>query len=77
MDKKKGSAFLFMGTNTPGADQTVCTEISERCQNMLDGVFEDDTVLAYIARVDEDDDPFTDERCWVKALPALGQTFPI
>ena len=77
VDKKKGSAFLFMGTNTPGADQTVCTEISERCQNMLDGVFEDDTVLAYIARVDEDDDPFTDERCWVKALPALGQTFPI
>lgn len=77
VDKKKGSAFLFMGTNTPGADQMVCTEISERCQRMLEGVFEDDTVLAYIARVDEDDDPFKDETCWVKALPALGVTYPI
>lgn len=77
VDKKKGSAFLFMGTNTPGADQMVCTEISERCQRMLEGVFEDDTVFAYIARVDVDDDPFTDETCWIKALPALGQTFPM
>lgn len=77
VDKKKGSAFLFMGTNTPGADQMVCTEISERCQRMLEGVFEDDTVLAYIARVDAEDDPFTDESCWIKALPALGQTFPV
>lgn len=77
VDKKKGSAFLFMGTNTPGADQMVCTEISERCQRILEGVADDDTVLAYIARVDEDDDPFTDESCWVKALPALGVTYPI
>lgn len=76
VDKKKGSAFLFMGTNTPGSDQMVCTEISERCQRMLEGVFDDDTVLAFICRVDDDDDPFTDESCWIKALPALGTTFP-
>lgn len=77
VDKKKGSAFLFMGTNTPGADQMVCTDISERCQHMLEGVFDDDTTFAYIARVDVEDNPFEDEACWIKSLPALGETFPI
>tara|TARA_B000000460_G_scaffold248191_1_gene225077 strand:+ start:16494 stop:18074 length:1581 start_codon:yes stop_codon:yes gene_type:complete len=77
VNKKHGSAFLFLGTNTPAADQMVCTDISERNQRMLEGVFEDDTSFAYIARVDEDDDPFNDESCWIKALPALGITFPI
>lgn len=77
VNKKKGSAFLFMATNTPGADQTVCTEISARYQGLLEGNAEDDTCFGFIARVDVDDNPFADENCWIKALPALGKTFPV
>lgn len=75
INKKRGSAFLFMATNTPGADQAVCNEISERYQHILEGHVSDDTSFGYIARVDDEDDPFTDETCWMKALPALGVTF--
>ena len=75
VNKKRGSAFLFMATNTPGADQAVCNEISEVYQHILEGQVSDDTRFGYIARVDDEDDPFTDETCWVKALPALGVTF--
>lgn len=73
--KKSGSAFMMLGTNTPAIDQMVGTDQSEYYQRMLEGVFADDEAFAYIARVDEDDDPFADESCWIKALPALGITF--
>ena len=75
INKKRGSAFLFMATNTPGADQAVCNEISEVYQHILEGQVSDDTRFGYIARVDDEDDPFKDETCWMKALPALGVTF--
>lgn len=73
--KKSGSAFMMLGTNTPAIDQIVGTEQSEYYQRLLEGVFDDDEAFAYIARVDEDDDPFNDESCWIKAMPALGVTF--
>jgi len=73
--KKAGSAFILLGTNTPAIDQIVGTEHSEYNQRMLEKVFDDDEALAYIARVDDEDDPFHDEGCWVKSLPALGVTF--
>jgi phage terminase large subunit-like protein len=41
------------------------------------GEYSDDSLFAYIARVDKDDDPMKDESCWIKALPALGITYPI
>ncbi len=73
--KKSGSAFMILGTNTPAIDQIVGTEQSEYYQRLLEGIFEDDEAFAYIARVDDDDDPFADESCWIKAMPALGVTF--
>jgi len=75
--KKAGNSAIILGTNTPSVDQHVGTEYSEMCQKVLRGEYDDDTVFAYIARVDKDDDPFEDETCWIKALPALGITFPI
>ncbi|WP_422049908.1 terminase large subunit [Shimia sp.] len=73
--KKAGSAFMLLGTNTPAIDQIVGTEKSEYYQRLLEGIFDDDEAFAYIARVDDDDDPFQDEECWIKAMPALGITF--
>lgn len=73
--KKAGSAFMSLGTNTPAIDQAVGTDQSDYYQKLLDRQYDDDEAFAYIARVDDDDDPFEDESCWIKALPALGVTF--
>lgn len=75
--KKHGDAIMILGTNTPSIDQIVGTEYSQTCQKVLAGEFPDDSMFAYIARVDDEDDPLSDESCWVKSLPALGITYPV
>lgn len=75
--KMPGDFLLFMTTNTPAADQLVGTDYSARYQRILRGEIDDDAAFAFIARVDETDDPLVDETCWLKAMPCLGLTFPI
>ena len=75
--KKHGDSIMMLGTNTPSIDQIVGTDYSDLCQKVMRGDFPDDSLFAYIARVDKDDDPLKDESCWIKALPALGITYPI
>ena len=75
--KMSGDPMMILGTNTPSIDQQVGTEFSEYFQKVLRGEFTDDGAFAYIARTDKGDDPFNDESCWVKSLPALGITYPI
>jgi phage terminase large subunit-like protein len=75
--KMPGDFLLLMTTNTPAADQLVGTEYSARYQRILRGEVDDDAAFAFIARVDETDDPLSDELCWIKAMPCLGITFPI
>jgi phage terminase large subunit-like protein len=75
--KMPTDALLMLCTNTPAADQIVGTELSAFYQGILRGSFVDDAVFAFIARVDESDDPFVDEKCWPKAMPLLNITFPI
>lgn len=77
IDKMPGDPLMILGTNTPAVDQAVATDLSEFYQRVAEGVIEDDSAFSYIARVDEKDDPFNDETCWIKALPALGVTYPI
>ncbi len=74
--KMPGDFLLFMTTNTPAADQLVGTEYSARYQRILRGEISDDAAFAFIARVDETDDPLVDESCWEKAMPCLDLTFP-
>lgn len=74
--KMPTDALMILTTNTPAADQIVGTEMSEFYQAILKGNFEDDSAFALIARVDEKDEPFKDEKCWRKALPLLDVTFP-
>jgi phage terminase large subunit-like protein len=76
--KMPGDPLMMLGTNTPAADQLVGTEYSELYQGIVKGQFKDDSSFAFIARVDHPrDDPFEDESCWPKALPALGITYPV
>jgi len=75
--KMPTDALLMITTNTPAADQIIATELSEFYQGVVKGVFDDDAVFSFIARVDDDDDPMNDEDCWPKALPLLGLTYPV
>lgn len=77
--KMPGDALMLLGTNTPSSTQLVGTDYSERYQKIARGEIRDDEAFAYIARVDkaDRDTVFENEACWVKALPALGVTFPL
>ena len=75
--KMSGDPMMILGTNTPSLDQQVGTTYSEYFQRVLRGENTDDSAFAYIARTDKGDDPFNDESCWIKSLPALGITYPI
>jgi phage terminase large subunit-like protein len=75
--KMSGDPMMVLGTNTPSVDQQVGTTYSEYFQRVLRGENTDDGAFAYIARTDKGDDPFNDESCWIKSLPALGITYPI
>jgi phage terminase large subunit-like protein len=63
---------LLMTTTTAGDDQShIWLEQINFCKNVLEQTVSDDTILACIYEIDEDDDPF-DEDCWIKANPNLG-----
>jgi phage terminase large subunit-like protein len=57
---------------TAGSDKaSVCYEQHEYAIKVLEEVIEDDTLFAYIATIDEGDDPY-DPTSWAKANPNLG-----
>jgi phage terminase large subunit-like protein len=77
--KMPGDALMLLGTNTPASTQIVGTQYSEFYQKVAKGEVVDDEAFAFVARVDKADREtvFDNEKCWEKALPALGITFPI
>lgn len=77
--KEPGDALMLMGTNTPASTQIVGTQYSEFYQKVVKGEVVDDEAFGFVARVDQKDREtvFDNEDCWIKALPALGITFPI
>jgi phage terminase large subunit-like protein len=73
---KKGrrQPLIFMITNS-GFDRTsLCYEKHEYGQKIAAQQLDDDAFFSFICSLDEGDDPFEDEACWVKANPSLGQT---
>ncbi|WP_244206507.1 terminase large subunit [Caballeronia pedi] len=73
---KKGrrQPLIFMITNS-GSDRTsLCFEKHEYGQKVAAQQLADDAFFAFICSLDEGEDPFEDEACWVKANPSLGQT---
>lgn len=70
--KGRRQSLVLMITNS-GFDRTsVCYQYHEYGTRILEGKAEDDEFFAFICGLDENDDPFEDESCWVKANPNLG-----
>jgi phage terminase large subunit-like protein len=60
-------AITTAGFNING----ICYELYKDCENILEGIYDNETWFAFIAELDEGDD-WTDESVWIKANPNLG-----
>lgn len=73
--KGRRQALIVMITNSGTDRQSVCWQYHEYACKVASGMEENDAFFGYVCALDEDDDPFSDESCWVKANPLLGVTF--
>lgn len=70
---KRRKQPLFMGITNAGYDRTsICWQHHEHARKMLEGIVDDQRFFAFVAGLDEGDDPLTDETCWPKPNPNLG-----
>jgi phage terminase large subunit-like protein len=70
--KGRRQPMNFITTNS-GFDRTsVCWEQHEYACKVAAQELEDDAYFSYVCGLDEDDDPFTDESCWIKANPLIN-----
>jgi phage terminase large subunit-like protein len=66
---------LIIAITNSGFDRhSVCWEYRQKGIKVASGAEPDDTYFPYICSLDEGDNPFEDEDCWIKANPLLGQT---
>jgi phage terminase large subunit-like protein len=75
--KGRRNALILEITNS-GFDRTsVCYQHHDYSERVLNGTIalsDSDAWFAFVACLDEGDDPFKDESCWIKANPTLGIT---
>lgn len=69
--KGNQEGLMFEITNSGFDKKTVCGQEHDMSVDILKGVIENDAWFAFIACLDDDDDPFADETCWPKANPNL------
>lgn len=68
---------LMFGITTAGFNrQSLCWELHEYTQKVLDRIIDDETFFGVIYTIDEGDD-WRDERAWAKANPNLGVSVKI
>lgn len=67
----RSQSLICVITTAGASTQSPCFLQRKYCIDMLKGMFEDDSLFAYIATIDEGDD-WKDEDVWIKANPNLG-----
>lgn len=72
--KGRRQALIFMITNSGFDKNSVCWNYHDYGVKVASGAIHDDSFFSYICALDEKDDPFQDESCWIKANPSLGVT---
>lgn len=74
--KSRRQALIFMITNSGQSRQSVCWEYHDYGAKVAAGLIEDDAFFAYVCALDDGDDPFADESCWIKVNPSLDVGIP-
>jgi phage terminase large subunit-like protein len=72
--KFRRQPLLIMITNSGSDRKSICWQERKHAVAVAAGDVEDDTTFSYVCALDDDDDPFTDPSCWIKANPLLGVT---
>ena len=72
--KFRQQPLLIMITNSGSDRQSICWQERQHAVKVAAGDTDDDTTFSYVCALDDDDDPFTDSSCWIKANPLLGVT---
>lgn len=70
--KGNQEALIFEITNSGFDKRTVCGQEHDYSVQVVTGEVQNDAWFAYVAALDENDEPFDDEACWIKANPNLG-----
>tara|TARA_R110002073_G_scaffold68128_3_gene169207 strand:+ start:453 stop:2279 length:1827 start_codon:yes stop_codon:yes gene_type:complete len=70
--KGNKQALIFEITNSGYDRDSVCWHEHEYSCKIAEGEIENDSWFSYVCALDEKDDPFKDESCWVKANPLIG-----
>jgi phage terminase large subunit-like protein len=69
---------MILEITNSGVDRTtICYQHHEYSERVVTGQVVDDEWFAYVCALDEGDDPFFDEGCWLKANPSLGVTIKL
>ena len=68
--KKRPNSLILVSTNSGTRKDSVCWELHEKAQKVLDGVSNDETLYPVIYGSDEKEDPF-DPQLWKRVNPAL------
>ena len=69
--KSRRQALIFMITNAGHNRMGPCWGYHEYGAKVAAGEVEDDAFFPFVCGLDESDDPFADESCWLKANPSL------
>lgn len=68
---------LIFNITTAGLNrESICREIHDYTENVLNGVIEDDTFFGIIYTLDTGDDCFN-SKCWIKSNPSLGASISV
>jgi phage terminase large subunit-like protein len=70
--KGRNQPLVMMITNSGNNLQSVCYDNHAYALSVVNQAHLDDEFFAYVCALDEGDEPFKDESCWVKANPNIG-----
>lgn len=72
--KFREQPLLVMITNSGSDRKSICWAERQHAVKVAHQERDDDTTFSYVCALDDDDDPFSDPSCWIKANPLLGVT---
>lgn len=74
--KFRRQPLLFLITNSGAQRIGVCWEYHRYAVRVAEGSVKDDRFFGFVCALDDGDEPFEDESCWVKANPNIGHVVP-
>jgi phage terminase large subunit-like protein len=69
--KFRRQPLMVLITNSGTDRASICWTMHEYAIAVASGVTDDDSFFPYVCALDDEDDPFADESCWIKANPLI------